>query len=124
VEKKRGNPKIKEYGKNTRFGTKRGCDPVEAAKKSNEAQNIGKILCFDLKERLTPERIAKMNERIISMAERGNINAWKEIRDSIGEKPSDKLEVSGTLDIGDAFAAIKKRREERKAKEETAGDGE
>lgn len=97
---------------------------AEMQKKSTKAKLAYKSLTADLKERLTPERVAKMNERIIMMAEHGNIAAWEKIRDSIGEKPTDKLEVSGSLDIADAFAAAKKRREERKAKEQQAGEDE
>lgn len=97
MARKGGEPKITEYGKNTRFGSKRGYSAVKAAKKANESRAENLLLCGDLKERLTPERIAKMNERLITMAEHGNIAAWEKIRDSIGEKPANKMELSGSV---------------------------
>jgi hypothetical protein len=35
-----------------------------------------------------------MNEKLIAQAERGNLRAYELIRDGLGEKPSDKLEVT------------------------------
>lgn len=94
---KGGNPKIAEYGKNTRFGTKRGYDAVKAAKKSNESQRIMKSLNEDLKEQCTPEKLNKINARVIAMAERGNLKAYELIRDGLGEKPSDNVKVTNTM---------------------------
>lgn len=68
-----------------------------------------KSLTEDLKERLTPERVAKMNERMIFMAERGNISAWEKIRDTIGEKPTDKVEVSGNVSFSDILREARER---------------
>ena len=64
---------------------------------SGEARAVYKSLNEDLRERCTPERLAKMNERIMALAERGNIKAYEVIRDGLGEKPSDKVEVKGTI---------------------------
>jgi len=77
-----------------------------------------KSLTEDLKERLTPERVAKMNERILVMAEHGNIAAWEKIRDTIGEKPSDKVEITGNINIADTLKAARERA--RAAKEKAA----
>lgn len=59
----------------------------KAGKASGEARAIYKTLAEDLKERCTPERLAKMNERIILMAERGNLRAYELVRDGLGENP-------------------------------------
>ena len=58
---------------------------AKGGKASAEARAVYKSLNEDLKERCTPERVAKMNERIISMAERGNLRAYEMIRDGLGE---------------------------------------
>ena len=80
---------------------------AEMQKKSTQLKRIYKALTEDLKERLTPERIAKMNERLITMAEHGNIAAWEKIRDSIGEKPTNKMELSGRVsDPSERFASF------------------
>ena len=68
----------------------------KAAKKKHENEIIIKKLCDDLRERCTPERIAKMNESIISRAEDGDLVAYKLIRDGLGEDPAKKVELSGT----------------------------
>lgn len=80
---------------------------AEMQKKSTQSKRIYKLLTEDLKDRLTPERIAKMNERLITMAEHGNIAAWEKIRDSIGEKPTNKMELSGRVsDPSERFASF------------------
>jgi len=82
---------------------------AEMQKKSTKAKRMYKSLTEDLKERLTPERVAKMNERMIFMAERGNISAWEKIRDTIGEKPTDKVEVSGNISFSDILREARER---------------
>lgn len=82
---------------------------AEMQKKSTKAKRMYKSLTEDLKERLTPERVAKMNERMIFMAERGNISAWEKIRDTIGEKPTDKVEVSGNVSFSDILREARER---------------
>ncbi len=102
---------------NSRKNLKRGGSPnqftsenaSEMQKRSTRAKLVYKSLTEDLKERLTPERVAKMNERIIMMAEHGNIPAWEKIRDTIGEKPTDKVEVSGSLNIADVLREAQER---------------
>lgn len=81
---------LEEHRKKTQFS---GESAVRNAKKSQEAQAVRKGLNADLKERCTPERLAKMNERIMAMAEKGNLRAYELIRDGLGEKPSDKIEL-------------------------------
>lgn len=82
---------LEENRKKTQF---RGERAVQAAKASGEARAIYKSLNEDLRERCTPERLKKMNDRIISMAEHGNLRAYELIRDGLGEKPREKIEVS------------------------------
>ena len=75
---------LKENRRKTQFSGERA---VKAAEKSAESRAIYKTLAEDLKERCTPERLAKMNERIILMAERGNLRAYELVRDGLGENP-------------------------------------
>lgn len=93
-----GNPDIADAGKNTRFGTDSGYSAVKAQEKSVEARAINTSLSADLKGRCTPDRLAKINERILSMAEKGNLKAYELVRDTIGEKPTDKHAVAITDD--------------------------
>ena len=67
----------------------------KAGKASGEARSVYKSLNEDLRERCTPERIAKINSRILSMAEHGNLKAYELIRDGLGEKPRDEVKISG-----------------------------
>ena len=60
---------------------------VEMQKRSAEKQRQNGSLSADLKGRCTPDRLAKINERILSMAEKGNLKAYELVRDTIGEKP-------------------------------------
>ena len=70
---------------------------VKANRKSLEAKVVYKSLNEDLKERCTPDRVARMNDRIIAMAEHGNLKAYELIRDGLGEKPQDKVEIRGQI---------------------------
>lgn len=67
----------------------------KAKQKSDEVKAAYRLLNEDLRERCTPERIEKMNERIIAMAEHGNLKAYELIRDGIGEKPKETIHVHG-----------------------------
>ncbi len=64
---------------------------------SGEARGFYKSLSEDLKEQCTPDRIAKMNQKVIAMAERGNLKAYELIRDGLGEKPGEKLELNNAV---------------------------
>lgn len=63
-------------------------------KASGEARAVYKSLNADLREQCTPERLAKINERVLQMAEHGNLRAYELVRDGLGEKPTEKHEVT------------------------------
>lgn len=65
-----------------------------AQKKSGEAKRLAKTLTDSLKECCTPEHINKITERLISMAEHGNLKAYELIRDGLGEKPKTSIDIS------------------------------
>ncbi len=73
-----------------------GESAVKAAKKKHENEVIMKALCDDLREQCTEERIARMNNSIITRAEHGDINAYKLIRDGLGENPAKQIVVAGS----------------------------
>ena len=56
---------------------------------SGEARAVYRSLNADLREQATPERIARINNRLLSMAEHGNMRAYELVRDGLGEKPRD-----------------------------------
>lgn len=65
----------------------------KAGKASGEVRAAFKSLNEDLRERCTPEKIREINERIINMAVHGNLKAYELIRDGLGEKPKERVEV-------------------------------
>ena len=70
----------------------------KAGKASGEARAIYRSINEDLREQCTPERIAKINNRILSMAEHGNLKAYELIRDGLGEKPQNKVQLTSQQD--------------------------
>lgn len=59
----------------------------EGGKASGEARAAAVSLTADLREQATPDRIRKINNRLLSMAEHGNMKAYELLRDGLGEKP-------------------------------------
>ena len=84
---------LEEHRAKTQFC---GESAVAAARKKHEKEAIFKSINEDLRERLTPERIAELNERIISMAVKGNLRAYQIIRDGLGEDPGKKVNLPGS----------------------------
>lgn len=84
----------KALEENRHKGQFSGENAVEMAEKSHEARAINASLSADLKGRCTPERLAKINERVLSMAEKGNLKAYELVRDTIGEKPVNKTAIT------------------------------
>lgn len=70
----------------------------KAKEKSDKAKAVYRSLNEDLKECCTPERVRKMNKRIIAMAEHGNLRAYELIRDGLGEKPQNRVQLSSQQD--------------------------
>lgn len=67
---------------------------------SGEARAAYKSLNADLREQATPERIAKINNRLLAMAEHGNLRAYELVRDGLGEKPREtSLETDDGVEV-------------------------
>jgi len=84
---------------NSRENLKKGRPfDAETARKakveSDKAKAINKSLNEDLKERCTPERIGQINERLISMDRHIERGTNELLRDGLGEKPGNKVELS------------------------------
>lgn len=76
----------------------------KAGEKSVQAKTLYKSLNEDLKERMTAERVAELNDKLFDMAKRGNLHAYELIRDGLGEKPTDKTDVN--MSVSDAQVTI------------------
>ena len=89
------NPRAYENGKASRFrsGKEAAKNGAKGGKASGEVRAVYKSLTEDLKERLTADRVAKANDRIITMMEHGNLRAYEIVRDMLGENPK-----NGTAD--------------------------
>ena len=90
---------------NSRANLKRGkpfnADTArKAGEKSVQAKTIYKSLNEDLKERMTADRVAELNEKLYLMAKHGNLHAYELIRDGLGEKPNEKSSVEMTVAEG------------------------
>ena len=96
-----------EQAKIARKGAEASAEARRKKKTFAEALNhilFNAELSEPLKERLRKERIAEETHQMVvaramvAEAEGGNVQAYIAIRDSIGEKPIDKTQLSGGLD--------------------------
>lgn len=67
---------------------------VIAAEKSHAVQRAKGMLSADLKDQLDPDTIKELNQKVIGMAKKGNLKAYEIIRDGIGEKPNEKVDLN------------------------------
>lgn len=97
---------LEENRAKTQFNGERA---VEMAKKSAEVRRANGMLSADLKGQLDEETIERLNKKLIAMAEKGNLKAYELIRDGIGEKPNEKVDLSiedeSAREIDEYFAA-------------------
>lgn len=94
-----GNPKIKEYGKNTRFGTERGCSPVEAGAKGNEVQAAKRSWRQTMEEAATPEVKEEIIDVLIEKARSGSLDAIKLYLEWTEQKPSTKMDINANIPV-------------------------
>ena len=86
----KGNPNIAEYGKNTRFGSERGCSAVEAGRKGNEAQAVAREVMGLIAGRLPQDEAAEVFvEKLLN----GDLNAWRLWLEYNVAKPATKIEA-------------------------------
>ena len=72
---------------------------LKAQQKSMEAKKKYRPLREIAKEKLDEETWNKLLAAMIERAGRGDPKAFELLRDTIGEKPTDKLELQGTQDL-------------------------
>lgn len=70
----------------------------KAQQKSAETKRAYKSLNADLREQCDDATIKAINERLLQMAKHGNLKAYELLRDGLGEKPTEKHEVTVTDD--------------------------
>lgn len=110
---KNGNPNIAELGKKTQFN---GCSAVVANEKSREKARQNREENKLIKERIL-ERMGETDwdeyiDGIIQRAKESKADA-EFLRDTIGEKPSDKVEVAN---LDEAKNELKELLDQRKAR--------
>lgn len=91
---RKGNPKISEYGKDTRFGTERGCSAVEAGRKGNDAQAATRELMRSVADKLD---IEKASARLADLVAKGDLNAWKLWLEYTASRPATKVEMDNKM---------------------------
>lgn len=77
---------------------------IERASKAGKASAVAKRARKTLKEELLlllseGDTQTKISVAMIAEALNGNVKAFETIRDTIGEKPRDQVELSGTTEI-------------------------
>lgn len=83
-------------------------------KRSGEVRRASASLTESLKSQLTPEVMDELTLMLIKRARQGNLKAYELLRDQVGEKPIEKLNVS-TVDteiVNEMKEAIAKRLED------------
>lgn len=83
---------LKALEENREKGQFSGETAVKAAEASLETRTMKKTFRESLREELTPEKRQKISKKLITLAEHGNLKAFELIRDTIGEKPNDKVQ--------------------------------
>ena len=87
----------KEAGRNgTETRYRSGKEAAKAGKKGGSASGVVRqqraLFRDSFKERMTPERMAKIFDALAEKAEAGDVQAAAFLRDTMGEKPTDKIE--------------------------------
>ena len=103
------NSKANLISNSERTPNERKKQAMKAGKASGESRRLKKTLTESLKELCTPEAINEINQKILLMAKRGNLKAYELIRDGLGEKPTDKLEVTGNISIAETLKVARNR---------------
>ena len=85
-----------EKGKATRFN---GESAVKAQEKSTEARKAYRPLKEIIREKVTPEEWEKMVHAMMGKAQHGDAKAFELLRDSVGEKPTERMQLDGVQDL-------------------------
>lgn len=66
----------------------------KGSKKGAEANKAYKSLTEALKDQCTPEVMQQLTDMLIKRAKGGNLKAYELLRDQMGEKPVDKIQIA------------------------------
>ena len=92
----RSREELNEISKNTRFS---GSKAVEAGKKgaavSAKVRAQHATFRESFKEYMTPEKMERIFFALSEKAEHGDVHAAAFLRDTMGEKPTDRVELEG-----------------------------
>jgi len=80
---------LAKISEGTRF---RGRSAVEAGAKGNETKKIKKAWRESFKERMTQDRMNQIFDALAEKASAGDVQAAAFLRDTMGEKPTEKIE--------------------------------
>lgn len=88
---------------------------IKAGKASGKARRARKTLKEELLLLLSQNDTQnRMSLAIIEQALSGNVKAFESIRDTIGEKPVEKTEVTGNMEVQKVFITEKEHKEVEK----------
>lgn len=73
----------------------RGARAVEGAWRSNATQAAYKTFREGAREALTPDVMESITRAMIEKAAAGDVRAYEAIRDTVGEKPTDTIDLTG-----------------------------
>ena len=76
---------------------------LKASAKAIETKREYKTFREGAKEQLTPDVMAKITAAILEKAMAGDVRAYEVIRDTMGEKPKDAVELSGAGQVRFTF---------------------
>ena len=88
----RSKEELAKIGAGTQFC---GSSAAEAGAKGRETQKKQRAWRETFKERMTPERMAEIFDALAKKASDGDVQAAAFLRDTMGEKPTDTMEING-----------------------------
>lgn len=94
----RDSNRMKEIGKGTQFRGGSAAEGGTAAINGAKGNDTKKVIATwreTFKQRMTQDRMAKIFDALCEKADAGDVQAAAFLRDTMGEKPTDTMEISG-----------------------------
>ena len=94
----RDSNRMKEIGKGTQFRGGSAAEGGTAAINGAKGNDTKKVIATwreTFKQRMTQDRMEKIFDAVCEKAEGGDMQAAAFLRDTMGEKPTDTMEISG-----------------------------
>lgn len=96
-----------------------------SVEKRKENQSLAELLKIELQlpdEETGETNNIAMTKAILNKAKKGDVSAYQTIRDTIGEKPTDKQEITGNIGVQKVFITEKEHKETLKHIEDTINE--